>query len=78
MVSAEALYMEQSDVDVEKPFIDLGLDSIVGVEWIRALSNQYGIAIPATRVYDYPTIREFAGFLAKEVKKHEFVSNTVK
>ncbi|MCP4285437.1 MAG: polyketide synthase of type I, partial [Gammaproteobacteria bacterium] len=67
---AEALYMQHSDVDVEKPFIDLGLDSIIGVEWIRALSNQYGIAIPATKVYDYPTIREFTGFLAQALKKH--------
>lgn len=66
---AEALYMRLSDVDVDKQFIDMGLDSIIGVEWIRALNKQYGISIPGPKVYEYPTIRKFAGFLEKELNK---------
>jgi acyl transferase domain-containing protein len=65
----EALYMKQSDVDVDKKFIDMGLDSITGVEWVQAINKQYGTSIPATKVYDYPSIGEFAGFLEKELNK---------
>ena len=66
---AEILYIERDDVDVDESFIDLGLDSVTGVEWTRMINKQYGTSIPATRVYDYPNIREFAGFMAKELNK---------
>jgi polyketide synthase PksM len=66
---AEALYIGTDEVDPDQPFIDLGLDSIIGVEWIRTLNQRYGTAIAATKVYDYPSIREFAGFLERELPK---------
>lgn len=66
---AQSLYMPREEVDVDAKFIDLGLDSIIGVEWIRAVNKRYHISIPATKVYDYPTICEFSGYLAKELEK---------
>jgi acyl carrier protein len=64
---AKVLYMEESDIDVEKPFTEIGLDSVIGVEWIDSLNKQYGINLKATRIYDYPTVRQMAGFLQKEL-----------
>ncbi|MGD8400282.1 MAG: SDR family NAD(P)-dependent oxidoreductase, partial [Bacillota bacterium] len=64
---ADALFIERGAVDVDQKFIDMGLDSIIGVEWVRAINQQYGTAILATKVYDYPSVREFAGFMAKEL-----------
>jgi polyketide synthase PksN len=66
---AEALLMQRNEVDIDKKFIDIGLDSITGVEWIQAINTQYGLTVPATKVYDYPTIRDFAQFLEKELQK---------
>jgi acyl transferase domain-containing protein/acyl carrier protein len=66
---AETLYMKPSKVDEDRNFVDMGLDSIIGVEWIRTINKQYGTTIPATRVYDYPTLCEFAGFLKEELNK---------
>jgi aryl carrier-like protein len=54
-------------VALEKPFIDLGLDSIVAAEWVRALNARYGINITVSRVYDYPNIVAFAGFLKRQL-----------
>nr|WP_255517877.1 PfaD family polyunsaturated fatty acid/polyketide biosynthesis protein [Thermoactinomyces sp. CICC 10523] len=68
---AEALYVERDLILPDKKFIELGLDSIVGVEWIKTLNKTYGTSIKATRVYDYPTIRDFARFLQRELKKTE-------
>ncbi len=56
---AEALYMEVADVDSEKSFVDLGLDSIVGVEWVKVINKHYGLSLAATRVYDYPNIKDW-------------------
>lgn len=64
---AEALYMKQSDVDVDTKFVDMGMDSIIGVEWIRTINRQYNTSITSTKVYDYPSIREFAEYLEKEL-----------
>ncbi|MCX5214355.1 SDR family NAD(P)-dependent oxidoreductase [Kitasatospora sp. NBC_00240] len=63
---AEALYLPESDIDLNRNFIELGLDSIVGVEWIKTLNKKYGTALTAARLYDYPTVREFADFLQSE------------
>ena len=67
----EALNMKPGDIDVDAKFTDLGLDSIIGVEWIRAVNKSYGLSIAATKVYDYPTIHEFAGFLEGELINHK-------
>lgn len=68
---AEALNMDQSEIDVDDKFIDMGLDSITGVEWIQLINKQYGTSIAATKVYDYPSVREFTGFMAKELSEKD-------
>ncbi|PEU20472.1 hypothetical protein CN526_28270, partial [Bacillus wiedmannii] len=69
MSLAEILYMEHSDIDIDRQFIDMGMDSIIGVEWIKAINIQYGVSIKATKIYAYPTIRDFAEFLQEELTK---------
>ncbi len=62
---SHALYIDAGDIDVDKPFIDIGLDSIVGVEWIHAINKAFGLDLLASKVYDHPTVRKFAAHLAK-------------
>ncbi len=64
---AEALYMDMADVDIHTSFVDMGLDSIIGVEWISTINKQYGLSISATKVYDYTTIKALAGFLVGQM-----------
>ncbi|NJM14473.1 MAG: acyl carrier protein [Bacteroidales bacterium] len=66
---AEALYLQPSEIDADKSFVDLGLDSIIGVEWIKVINKTYGLDISATKVYDYSTIRTLATFVNKEIEK---------
>jgi acyl carrier protein len=65
---AEALFLEREEVALDKPFTELGLDSIVAVEWVRALNTRYRTSLTVTRVYDYPTILTFAAFLERELE----------
>nr|QLG04868.1 PulG [Streptomyces sp.] len=60
---ARALYLTEEEIDPEANFTDLGLDSIVGVEWIKAINKQYGLDLAATRLYDTPTIAGLAAHL---------------
>ncbi|NOT89843.1 MAG: SDR family NAD(P)-dependent oxidoreductase [Lysobacter sp.] len=55
---AEELRIDETEIDVRTPFIDLGLDSISSVTWIRKINEQFGLAIEATKVYTYPNLQK--------------------
>ncbi len=67
---ADTLYMDRSDIDPDKKFIEMGMDSIIAVEWIKTINKKYGTQISATKVYDYPSVREFAIYLGNELNKN--------
>uniref|UniRef100_UPI001C2F5675 SDR family NAD(P)-dependent oxidoreductase n=1 Tax=Paenibacillus sp. GbtcB18 TaxID=2824763 RepID=UPI001C2F5675 len=64
---SKALYMQRKDINIDTKFIDMGLDSIVGLEWIRALNLKYSLSLNVTIIYDYPTIRELSEYLSTEI-----------
>ena len=47
------------------PLTDMGMDSLMAVELRNAISSQVGEALPATLLFDYPTITALGGFLAE-------------
>ena len=57
---AEVLYTDVAHIDSAAPFVDLGLDSILGVEWIDMLNREYSLGMAATIVYEYPNIEALA------------------
>ncbi|WP_198863551.1 acyl carrier protein [Bacillus velezensis] len=36
---AKELYMDVEDIETDRSFTELGLDSIIGVEWIRDVNK---------------------------------------
>jgi len=65
---ASALFMDVTEIDREKPFLEMGMDSIVGVEWMKTLNTRYGLSLVATKLYDYPTIKTLTGFIARDMR----------
>ncbi|WP_254391633.1 phosphopantetheine-binding protein, partial [Streptomyces buecherae] len=55
------------EIDAGRNFTELGLDSVVGVEWVRAVNQEFGTSVSTTKIYQYPTLKEFADFLAGEL-----------
>lgn len=57
-------------------FLDLGTDSLMAVELRNRLYNQFGGAftISATAVFDYPTIRSLAEYLAEQLPELDAAS----
>lgn len=43
--------------------MEAGLDSIGAVEVRNALASKYGVEVPATVTFDYPTAEALAGFV---------------
>ncbi|SUX55285.1 Polyketide synthase PksL [Chromobacterium vaccinii] len=62
---ARELHLGPDEIDDETPFIELGLDSITGVTWVRRINERYGVDIEATRVYSHPTLAEMARLVAE-------------
>lgn len=60
----DLLYMDAEELDPTTPFHELGLDSILGVEWIKAINKSLGTDLKASRIYDYPSLEAFATGLA--------------
>jgi acyl transferase domain-containing protein/acyl carrier protein len=75
---ADALYLDASEIDADKSFIDLGLDSIVGVEWIKTINKKLALDLSSTKIYDYATVNALAKFLEGELKKDKSTpANTI-
>ncbi len=50
-----------------RPLSELGLDSLMAVELRNGLSNRIGRSLPATLLFDYPTVDALAGYLGSEL-----------
>ena len=64
---AEILYADINEIEEDQKFIDLGLDSIVGIEWITNINQTYNLNIKATKLYDYPTLLDLAKYITQEI-----------
>jgi acyl carrier protein len=63
-------------IDPKQPLNELGLDSLMAVELRNMLSNSLQAMLPATLLFDYPTIETLADYLAKKVLSLETVDKT--
>src|SRR3989338_4962734 len=65
----------QKIVDSMRPLLEYGLNSVMAVELRDVLSQAIGSPLPATLLFDYPTIKSLTDFLAKKVSlsKHELI-----
>src|SRR5215210_138351 len=65
---ANELQIRESEIDDTTQFVDLGLDSISGVTWIRKINEKYQTAIEATKVYSYPTLAQLSRYVRDEAE----------
>jgi acyl carrier protein len=64
---AQVLKQARNRIDLHKPFRTLGLDSLMALELRNRLEAAIGTSLPATMVWNYPTVSALAPFLAERL-----------
>lgn len=73
-VLGRVLKLASHRIDRDRALGSMGLDSLMGLEFVRRLSHSLEIAVPATVVFNYPTIRLLTGHLLQRMHFAEAAS----
>ncbi len=63
---AEQAGLDSEEIDPRRPFAYYGLDSAEAVVMAGELEEWLGCTLPATLVWEYPTIETLAKYLAEQ------------
>ncbi|TVS83567.1 hypothetical protein FPZ47_19295 [Mycobacterium helveticum] len=64
-ILARELGMPVSAVDVERPFPEMGLDSMMAMAVLKDAKRLVGFDVSATKMWDHPTIAAMTGYLTE-------------
>jgi acyl carrier protein len=69
--ASRTLDARSDSLDLDQPLQEMGLDSMMAVELRNELQRAFGVEIPATILFDYPTINKLTAHLEVRMRLWE-------
>ena len=66
-ILATELRLPESDVHTDRPFAEMGLNSVMAMSIRREIERLVGLELSATMLFNHPTIATFATYLANQL-----------
>ena len=70
-ILARELQMPEAEFDLDRPFAELGLNSVMAMSVRRATEQFVGFELSVTMLFNYPTVASLAAYLAAKVLPQE-------
>jgi acyl carrier protein len=68
--TSRVLKLAPERIAANQPFGQMGIDSLMALEFIRRVNGALGLSLPATAVFNYPTIAALAAQIARRLGLH--------
>ncbi len=70
-ILARELQLPEAEFDLDRPFAELGLNSVMAMSVRRATEQFVGFELSVTMLFNYPTVASLAAYLAAKVLPQE-------
>jgi len=60
---ATQLHEEPNDLAIDRPFADMGVDSVHAVQFVRTINEELNLKLEATLLYDYSSLLSLARYI---------------
>jgi phthiocerol/phenolphthiocerol synthesis type-I polyketide synthase A len=70
-ILARELHMPEAELALDRPFAELGLNSVMAMSVRRDTEQFVGIELSATMLFNYPTVIDLAEYLAKKLLPYQ-------
>jgi phthiocerol/phenolphthiocerol synthesis type-I polyketide synthase A len=76
-ILAGELRIPEDQIEVDRPFAEMGLNSVMAISIRRQLEQLVGLELSATMLFNHPTIESFSGYLATRLDPAAAEDSTV-
>ncbi|TMP46554.1 hypothetical protein CWB96_13445 [Pseudoalteromonas citrea] len=69
-IASKALNIPEDELDADESFADYGVDSILAIQMLDDINATFSLSLPATLLFDYPSISTLSVYIATEHQSH--------
>ncbi|MBY0273074.1 MAG: alpha/beta fold hydrolase [Alphaproteobacteria bacterium] len=77
-IFSEVLLSPEADLSLNKPYVDMGVDSILAIQVSKLIKIHLNCDIQPSDLYNYTSIKELAKFLEEKIEAQEKLSHVIK
>jgi len=69
-ILAAVLQIEKAELDIDMPYTDMGVDSILAIEIVNKINEMLGLHLRSTDLFNYTSVNKLTKYILKEQRKN--------